>query len=99
MATVAMTYAREHFAELCERVFFRHETIVITKGKRKDERVAIIPIQSLDLLEKIEQLIDLERARTALEDVRNGANTPSLEDIKQALGIEEKERSLSRVGE
>lgn len=98
MATVSMTHAREHFADLCERVFFRRETIVITKGKGRNERVALIPIQSLALLEKIEQVIDLAHAESALEEVRNGADTKSLEDIQRALGIEEKEQSISHVG-
>jgi PHD/YefM family antitoxin component YafN of YafNO toxin-antitoxin module len=87
MATVSMTYAREHFAELCDRVHYRDETVVITKGKSK--RVAMIPIQNLDLLEKIERLIDCARAEVALEDVHAGNNTISLEDIQKALGIED----------
>lgn len=87
MATVTMTYAREHFAELCERVHFKDETIVVTKGK--SERVAIIPVKSLELLEQVEQAIDLARAQQSLESIRHGEDTVSLEEIRQALGIKE----------
>ncbi len=85
MATVTMTYAREHFAELCERVHFYDETVVISKGK--SERVAIIPVKSLKLLEEIERVIDRERALNSLTKVRDGQATPSIEEIHQLLGI------------
>lgn len=96
MATVSMTYAREHFAELCERVHFREETVVITKGKGK--RVAIVPLQSLELLEKIERVIDVARAQSALAEVREGAATLTLEEIQQALGIEATAASTTHAG-
>ncbi len=84
MATVSMTYAREHFAELCERAYFHDETVLITKGRQ--DRVAIIPVKTLALLEQIERALDRAGAQQALEAVRTGAPTLSLEDLQRALG-------------
>jgi PHD/YefM family antitoxin component YafN of YafNO toxin-antitoxin module len=81
-----MTYAREHFAELCERAHFRDETIVIKKGK--SDRVALIPVKSLEILEMVEQVIDRMRSERALHAVREGEATVSLEDLQRELSIE-----------
>ncbi|MHB9023643.1 MAG: type II toxin-antitoxin system Phd/YefM family antitoxin [Armatimonadota bacterium] len=91
MATVSMTYAREHFAELCERAHFHGETIVIKKGK--NERVALIPVQNLDMLEMVDRVIDLARSESALQAVRDGEATVSLGEIQRALGIKDSKKS------
>ena len=83
MATVSMTYARQHFAELCERAFFHNETIVITKGR--NERVALIPIKNINHLEEIERSVDIASARQASLNLQQGAATIPLEEASQYL--------------
>lgn len=85
MATISMTEAREGFADLCNRVAYRHETIGISKhGKIV---AALIPVQNRELLEKIEQLIDLDLSASALAESRR-AGTTSLGDMARKIGID-----------
>lgn len=84
MSSLSSSDARQHFPEIInEAAYGKKRTIVTRRGKKV---AAIVPIEDLEALEVIENKIDLEEARAALEDIkRNGAI--SWEDLKSKLGL------------
>lgn len=84
MSSLNSSEARQHFPELInEAAYAKKRTVVTRRGKKV---AAIVPIEDLETLEALENKIDLEGARAALQDVeRNG--TISWEDLKAKLGL------------
>lgn len=84
MSSLNSSEARQHFPELINKAAYaKRRTIVTRRGKKV---AAIVPIEDLEALEAIENKIDLEEARAALQDVKkNGAI--SWEDLKSELGL------------
>jgi prevent-host-death family protein len=76
--------AREHFSDLLNRVAYGKERIIITRRER--DLAVVIPIDDLQLLEKIEDYIDILEAYEALEEA-NTKGTISLKDLKKELGL------------
>lgn len=84
MTSFSSSEARQHFPELVNEAAYAKKRTIITKRKKKV--AAIVPIEDLETLEAIENKIDLEDARAALEDIKkNGAI--SWEDLKTELGL------------
>jgi len=82
MTRLPVSKAREDFAEALNRVAYRGERIVL---ERRGKRVAaIVSVEDLDLLERLEDRMDLESARKALADVRRHGAVP-WEKVKAAL--------------
>lgn len=80
----SLSEAREHISDITNKVAHAGKRIVITKnGKRV---AAIISIEDLDVLERIEDRIDLDDARKALSDVKKHG-TVSWESIKRKLDL------------
>ncbi len=72
----ALTVAevRQEFAEVLNRVAYGKSRLVVTRhGKRV---AAVIPIEDLELIEKLEDAHDVREARKALEDVRKRGSVP-----------------------
>lgn len=83
MTTIISTAdARKHLAELVNRVAYGSESVVLTR--RGEKVAALISMEELELLQKVEELVDLEDARKALEEP--GENLPAAEFWK-ALGL------------
>jgi prevent-host-death family protein len=84
MSSLNSSEARQHFPEIInEAAYAKRRTIVTRRGKKV---AAIVPIEDLEALEAIENRIDLEDAKEALEDIRrNGAI--SWEALKTELGL------------
>ena len=79
----ALTVAevRQEFAEVLNRVAYAKSRLVVTRhGKRV---AAVIPIEDLELIEKLEDATDVSQARKALADVRKRGTVPWA-DIKKA---------------
>jgi prevent-host-death family protein len=79
--------AREEFPEIVNRAAYGNErTIVSRRGK---DLAAVIPIDALRLLERIEQeamdRMDIEDARAALKEAKE-KGTISLRDLMRELG-------------
>ncbi len=89
MAKVSTTEARQEFAEVLNRVSYGHERIVL--HRRGKELVAIVPLEDLELLEKLEDEIDLAEARRALARSKKEGTT-SWASIKKKLGLGKSER-------
>lgn len=66
MELLNTTEVREDFAEILNRVAYRKERMIISRrGKRL---AAIVPMEDVELLEKLEERMDLESAAKALRE-------------------------------
>ena len=80
---LSATKARREFADLVNRVAFSGERIVLERhGKRV---MALVSVQDLELLERIEDQVDLSEARKRLSD--RGDNSIAWRDVKAKLGL------------
>jgi prevent-host-death family protein len=84
MTKVSAAEARNEFSEILNRTSFGKERIVLTR--RGKDLAALVPMEDLELLERLEDRIDLEDARAALAEVREGG-TVSWEKLKSDLGL------------
>jgi prevent-host-death family protein len=78
---LSATEAREKFSEVVSRVRYGHERILL--GRHGHEQAAIVPIEDLRLIEKLEDALDLSAARKALRE----SGTVSWEELRAELGI------------
>ncbi len=84
MAKVSAAEARSEFSDIINRASFGKERVVLTR--RGKELAAVVPIEDLELLERLEDRLDLEDARAALKDVKK-KGTVSWEKLKADLGL------------
>ena len=82
MNTISTADARKDFADIINQVSYGSEQIMLTR--RGKEVAAIISVEGLKLLQKIEDYIDIEDAQKALSEA--GENIPAKEVWKQ-LGL------------
>ena len=76
--------ARERFSEILDRVSIAKERQIIERrGKAK---VAVIPIEDLELLEELEDMLDVREALISLKEAEQ-EGTVSLEELKKELEI------------
>lgn len=80
--TITTADARKNFADIVNKVAYGKEPVVLTR--RGQKIAALISIDELQLLQKIEDHIDIEDAKKALEEP--GENICS-EDFWKQLGI------------
>ena len=83
MNPVSTGQARNHFADVVNTAAYGKERVVLTR--RGKAIVAVVPIEDLELLELLEDRLDLEAAREALEE--EGLSVP-LAQVKKELGLE-----------
>jgi prevent-host-death family protein len=76
--------ARQHFSDLINRVAYGKDRIVLTRRNRP--LAAVVPIEDIALLEKIEDRDDLKAARAALREVKRKGTIPWTA-IKKDLGL------------
>lgn len=84
MAKVSTAEARSEFSDIINRASFGKERVVLTR--RGKELAAVVPIEDLELLERLEDRLDLEDARAALKDVKK-KGTVSWDKLKADLGL------------
>lgn len=81
---VSVSEARRDFAEIVNRAAYGGERVrVVRRGRAV---AAIIPIEDLELLERIEDEFDLEAAREALADPANALPIP-WDQVRAELGL------------
>ena len=85
MNTVAATYARQNWAETIELA--KSEPVTITDHSRPAVVMMNVELARL-ALQVLEDSRDLEEAVKALDRVKAGGPTISLEDLAADLGIE-----------
>lgn len=71
---LAVTKARENFSDMINRVVYRHERIVL--GRRGKNVAALVPMEDLELLEKLEEQADVELVRRVRRQIRSGKEKP-----------------------
>jgi prevent-host-death family protein len=80
MASVSITEARENLADLGNRVSLRGERLVVER--RGKDLFALVPMEDLELLERLENKLDLDAIRAAKDEP-----TRPWAEVKKALGI------------
>jgi prevent-host-death family protein len=73
--------ARQNFSDILSRAEYRGERVIVHRGKKAV--AAVVPIEDVELLERLEDEIDVAAARKALKDPR----TISWEKIKKDLKL------------
>jgi prevent-host-death family protein len=81
---VTVSEARQDFAELVNRAAYGHERVRVVRRGR--EIAAIVPIEDVELLERLEDEFDLQEARAALADPENAEPIP-WGQVKAELGL------------
>jgi prevent-host-death family protein len=84
IASVPASEARSRLSELCDRVAYGGERVLITR--RKKARVALVSAKDLELLQALENELDLELARKALRRAKKEGTIP-LEEVARDLGV------------
>jgi prevent-host-death family protein len=84
MPKVPASQARDNLAELISRAAYGKERIVLTR--RGKQLAAVVPIEDLRLLEKLQDEIDLQEARKSLAEAKK-LGTTSLADLKAELDL------------
>ena len=79
---ISTAEARKNFAEIVNRVTYGKESIILTR--RGQEIAALISIEEFELLQQIEDYIDIEDAKKALQEP--GENIPA-EEVWKQLGL------------
>ena len=83
-AHVTVSEARQDFAELVNRAAYRGERVRVVRRGR--EIAAIVPIEDLELIERLEDEVDLDAARAALADPESAATIP-WKQVRAELGL------------
>ena len=84
MVRISTVKARDEFSDLVNRVAYGKERVVPTR--RGQPLAAVVPLEDVELLERLEDRIDLDEARAALAEARDGG-TVSWEEIKAEIGL------------
>jgi len=78
---VTASATRQNFSDIVNRAAYGGERIIV--HRRKKPVAAVVPIEDLEFLEKLEDEIDVKAAREALKDPR----TIPWETIKKKLKL------------
>ncbi len=84
MSNISTKEAREQLSTVISRAAFTKERVIVTRHGKAI--AAVVPIEDVELLERLESRIDLEDARAALAEVKK-KGTVSWEDIKAELNL------------
>ena len=84
MVKIEATAARNRLSDLLSQVQYRSDRIVIER--RGKDAAALISMKDLRLLELLEDTIDVEAARQALENPKNKVRVP-LDEVRKRLGL------------
>jgi prevent-host-death family protein len=79
-----ITKVRQNFSEVVNQVAYGKERVVIARHGKS--LVALVPIEDLELLEQLEEQVDLEKTRAALNEVKAQGAIP-WEQVKANLGL------------
>jgi len=80
---VSVSQARDDFAELVNRAAYKEERVIITR--RGKPIAAIVPIEDVAYLERLEDEYDVQEAMKVLNDPNEMANTIPWEQVEAEL--------------
>ncbi|MCE5318729.1 MAG: type II toxin-antitoxin system Phd/YefM family antitoxin [Parachlamydia sp.] len=83
MKSISVTQARKDLGDIFGEVSYYKERIILTNHKK---RVAIVPIEDLELLEALENEEDIRQAQLALNEVKKKGSIPFAE-MKKRVGL------------
>jgi prevent-host-death family protein len=78
------TDARERMADVLNRVAYAKDRVRITR--RGKEVAAVVPIEDLELIERLEDEIDIREAEKALRETKKKGTIP-LRKIREEFGL------------
>ena len=86
MTKLAASQARDAFSDPLNRVAYRGERIVLRR--RGKDLAAIVPIEDLRLIEKIDDEFDVREARRAVSEMkRKGLKPVAYGQVRKRLGL------------
>lgn len=80
MTTIPISEAREHLADLGNRVSLLGERMIVER--RGKNLFALVPMEDVELLERLEDKLDLDAIRAAKDEP-----TKPWAEVKKALGL------------
>ncbi len=87
MTRMAASKARQDFSETLNQVAYKGKRILL--HRRGKDVAALVPVEDLALIERIEDRIDLEEAEKILTRLEDGTESPiPWEQVKRRLGLE-----------
>jgi len=84
MISLSASEVRKEFAETLNRVAYKSERIAL--DRRGKPVAALVPIEDVELLERLEEELDLAEALAALSQT-DGKGAISHEELKAKLGL------------
>jgi prevent-host-death family protein len=84
MRKITTGQARNTFSDVVNEAAFGQRRVLLTRHGKNI--AAVVPISDVELLCELERLIDVEEARKALADAKEGGTT-TLEQLKKELGL------------
>ncbi len=87
MTRMAASKARQEFSETLNQVAYKGKRILLHRRGR--DVAALVPVEDLALIEKLEDRIDLEDAKKILAKIKRGREkTIPWKQVKKQLGLE-----------
>ncbi len=80
MTKIPISEAREHLADLGNKVALRGDRVVVRR--RGKSLFALVPVEDVELLERMEDEMDLDAIRSRLNE-----STKGFEEVKKELGL------------
>ena len=81
---VSTVEARNNFGDLINRASYGKERLILTRRGKKI--AALVPVEDLEIIEAIEDRLDLDEARKALDE-GGKEGTVAWDSIKKGLGL------------
>jgi prevent-host-death family protein len=81
MTTVTSSEVRAHLSDMLSKIARKGNRVVVTRGGKKF--AALVPLDDLEFLEKLEDRMDIEDAKKAL----NESGSIPWEKVKANLGL------------
>ena len=81
MTTISMSEIRLKLSELANRVIYGGERVVVEKNNKP--AFAMVSMEDMELLERLEDEIDIKAAKEALKE----GDFVTLEQVKKELGL------------
>jgi len=82
VTTISTADARKNFADIVNKVAYGHDSVILTR--RGEQIAALVSMDELELLQKLEDVIDIEDAQKALAEP--GANI-SAKEFWEKVGL------------
>ncbi len=83
---LSTTQARNHFSDVINRAAYGKERIRLTR--RGKDIVGIVPVEDVELLERLEDELDIKLADKAKKRIEAGEPTIPLEEVARVWGVE-----------